>query len=72
MRRRAFLKMLFPQDYLNRACQDKLAADLAPIIGRNLADSPSIMMKQVKALAAHDCTSQLHKLSRIPTLVVSA
>lgn len=72
MRRRAFLRMLFPPETLASICPNKLAAELAPIIGRDLADSPPIMMKQLKALAAHDCTSQLHKLSRIPTLVVSA
>jgi pimeloyl-ACP methyl ester carboxylesterase len=72
MRRRAFLRMLFPPETLASICPNKLAAELAPMIGRDLADSPPIMMKQLKALAAHDCTSQLHKLSGIPTLVVSA
>jgi len=72
MRRRAFLRMLFPQEVLATICPNKVAAELAPMIGRDLADSPPIMMKQVKALAAHDCTDQLHKLSSIPTLVVSA
>ena len=72
MRRRAFLRMLFPAEFLANACTDKLAATLAPMIGRDLADSPPILMKQVKALAKHDCTAQLHKLSGIPTVVVSA
>lgn len=72
MRRRAFLHMLFPAEFLGSACPDALAASLASVIGRDLADSPPIMMKQVKALADHDCTAQLHKLSHIPTLVVSA
>ena len=72
MRRRAFLRMLFPPETLASICPNKVAADLAPMIGRDLADSPPIMMKQLKALAAHDCTDELHKLSGIPTLVVSA
>ncbi|HEX7286971.1 MAG TPA: alpha/beta fold hydrolase [Candidatus Angelobacter sp.] len=72
MRRHAFLQILFPQTFLDGLCPDRLAETLAPIIGRDLADSPSIMMQQVRALAAHDCTAQLHKLSPIPTLVVSA
>jgi len=72
MRRRAFLRMLFPQEFLDGMCIDELAATLGPVIGRDLADSPPILMKQVKALAAHDCTARLHELSGIPTLVVSA
>jgi pimeloyl-ACP methyl ester carboxylesterase len=72
MRRRAFLRMLFPREFLDGIGPDRLAETLTPIIGRDLADSPSILMQQVRALAAHDCTSQLRKLSRIPTLVVSA
>lgn len=72
MRRRAFLRMLFPQQFLAGVAIDELAESLAPVLGRDLADTPPIMMKQVRALAAHDCTAQLHKLSGIRTLVVSA
>lgn len=72
MRRRAFLEMLFPPEYLAQVSIDKLASDLAPIIGRDLADQPKILMKQVKALGAHDCSARLHELAHIPTLVVSA
>jgi len=72
MRRRAFLRMLFPPEFLASVCPDELSTSLAPVIGRDLADSPQIMMKQIKALAAHDCTARLRKLSHIPTLVVSA
>ena len=72
MRRRAFLRMLFPPEFLATVNMDEFATALAPVIGRDLADSPPILMKQVRALAAHDCTAQLRKLSKIPTLVVSA
>jgi len=72
MRRRAFLRMLFPQEFLASVAIDELAESLAPVLGRDLADTPPIMMKQVRALAAHDCTAQLHQLSGIRTLVVSA
>jgi pimeloyl-ACP methyl ester carboxylesterase len=72
MRRRAFLRMLFPPEFLATLNMDDFAAALAPVIGRDLADSPPVLMKQVRALAAHDCTAQLRKLSKIPTLVVSA
>ena len=72
MRRRAFLRMLFPQEYLQRCDKEQLAADLAPIIGRDLAEQPAILMKQVKALGMHDCSRRPYELSAIPTLVVAA
>jgi pimeloyl-ACP methyl ester carboxylesterase len=72
MRRRAFLQMLFPRQYLRERNVEQLAHTLAPILGRDLAEQPPILMKQVRALAAHDCSAQLLQLSHIPTLVVSA
>jgi len=72
MRRRAFLRMLFPPEYLAGIQPEELASSLAPVIGRDLADWPPIVMKQLKALGKHDRTSELRKLWGIPTLVVSA
>jgi pimeloyl-ACP methyl ester carboxylesterase len=72
MRRRAFLQMLFPEQYLRERNLEQLAQHLAPILGRDLAEQPPIMMKQVRALGAHDCSAQLSRLSHVPTLVVSA
>jgi pimeloyl-ACP methyl ester carboxylesterase len=70
--RRAFLEMLYPKSYLGSVDQNALAAELAPILGRDLADSPSIMMKQLGAMRAYDRSADLGKLSGIPTLVASA
>ena len=72
MRRRAFLRMLFPSEFLAGIRAEELASSLAPVIGRDLADWPPIVMKQLKALGKHDRTSELRKLMNIPTLVVSA
>jgi pimeloyl-ACP methyl ester carboxylesterase len=72
MRRNAFLQLLFPPDYLRAADRDKLAADVAEIIGRDLAYSPPVLIKQVQALSRHDASSRLGQLAGIPTLVVSA
>lgn len=72
MRRRAFLEMLFPKMELANANRDELAARIATLIGRDLADSPAILMKQVQALARHDVSGRLHELALIPTLVMSA
>lgn len=72
MRRRAFLELLFPESYRQSGDMNQLAADTGRIIGRDLADQPPILMRQVKALGRHDAFSQLTKLGRIPTLVISA
>jgi pimeloyl-ACP methyl ester carboxylesterase len=72
MRRRAFLEMIFPEEYLATIAVDELASTLAPVMGRDLAEQPPILFKQLKALAAHDCSGRLHELSSIPILVLSA
>lgn len=72
MRRNAFLQMLFPPDHLRTADRDTLATEVAAIVGRDLAWSPPVLMKQVQALARHDTSDRLRQLSGIPTLVLSA
>ena len=72
MRRRAFLEMLFPPDYLAERDCAALSARLEPLIGRDLAEQPPIVMQQLKALGRHDCSDRLHELCSIPTLVLAA
>jgi len=72
MRRRAFLQMLFAEDDLRCADIDALAIQVGALIGRDLADSPPILIKQVRALSRHDVSARLGELAGIPTLVVSA
>lgn len=74
MRRRAFLELILPPSDVPAAAGevDRLAAQLAPLIGRDLADQPPILMKQVQALGRHDASSRLAALAEIPTLVGSA
>jgi pimeloyl-ACP methyl ester carboxylesterase len=71
MRRRAFLEMLYPTDHLAKVDPVELAKSVANLIGRDLADSPAILMKQVRALARHDLSTHLGALAGIPTLVLS-
>lgn len=71
MRRRAFLDMLFPREFLRAADLAALAARTGAIVGRDLADSPAIMMKQLGALGRHDGAARLAELKSIPALVVS-
>jgi pimeloyl-ACP methyl ester carboxylesterase len=72
MRRSAFLELVMPGDYLQSVDRAALAAELAPLFGRDLADNPSIMLKQVSAMAKFDAFDRLPSLAAIPTLVVSA
>jgi pimeloyl-ACP methyl ester carboxylesterase len=72
MRRRAFLEMLMPEEYLRAANEDELASRVGQLVGRDLAEQPSVLLKQVKALASHDCSKRLGELKSIPTMVVSA
>ncbi len=72
-RRNAFLQILFSKKYLAGGINLKSLADITGrLVGRDLADSPSIIMKQLKALSRHNRFSELKGLAHIPTLVVSA
>jgi pimeloyl-ACP methyl ester carboxylesterase len=72
MRRRAFLEMLWPADELRTADTVELAARVAALVGRDLADQPPVLMKQLQALSRHDTSKRLRELNSVPTLVVSA
>jgi len=72
MRRRAFLDIVMPPDAIRASDAERLAADLAELFGHDLADTPSIVGAQLRALASYDATPRLAALSRIPTLVMSA
>jgi pimeloyl-ACP methyl ester carboxylesterase len=72
MRRHAFLEMVMPRESLRQIDRDVLADQLATLFGHDLADHPPVVMKQLAALRKYDATSELTKLSAIPTLVISA
>ncbi len=71
-RRRAFLGMLYPRSRLKGMDTAQLAAEVCALVGRDLAESPPILMKQLQAVARHDHSERLSELGRIPTLVISA
>jgi pimeloyl-ACP methyl ester carboxylesterase len=72
MRRKAFLELIMPERYLRQIDRDALAAELRPLFGRDLADQPPIVMKQLNAMSRFDAGTRLTALAPIPTLVVSA
>jgi pimeloyl-ACP methyl ester carboxylesterase len=71
-RRRAFLEMVLPPATLAKSDRDALAERLAPFFGHDLADQPSVAMKQLSAMGRYDATLRLGELGGLPTLVVSA
>lgn len=72
MRRRAFLEMILPDDFLARVDVSAVAAQYGALFRRDLADQPAIIMRQLRALAAYDAGTALASLESIPTLVISA
>jgi pimeloyl-ACP methyl ester carboxylesterase len=72
MRRNAFLELVMPASYLRAVDRERLAEDLKPLFGRDLADQPAIVMAQLRAMSRFDASARLDALGRIPTLVVSA
>jgi aminoacrylate hydrolase len=71
-RRRAFLELILPKSALTTTDLDAFAQQVVPYFGRDLAENPPILMKQVGAMRRHDIRSRLSSLASIPTLVVSA
>jgi pimeloyl-ACP methyl ester carboxylesterase len=61
-----------PAEYLRTQDIDKLADKLAPIFGHDLADQPSVVMKQLGAARKYDATPRLSELAGLSTLVVTA
>lgn len=71
-RRRAFLELVMPKDALASADRAALADRLADLFGHDLADQPSIVMPQIRAMARYDARDRLAGLAGIRTLVMSA
>lgn len=71
-RRRAFLEMLFPRPHLRMANLQKASEEIGRLVGRDLADSPPILMKQLRAMKRHNIFPRLPELARLPTLIMSA
>jgi len=72
MRRHAFLSLVLSPEAFASANKDQWAERLAPLFGRDLAEQPPIVMKQVGAMARHNAYDKLGQLGHIPTLVVNA
>lgn len=72
MRRRAFLKMLFPEEHVLEQGPDALASQMSILLGRDLAVQPPVMMRQLQALRRSDLSGRLGELKNLPVLTLSA
>ena len=72
MRREAFARLVMPDDYLAQADRTRMFAELAVLFGRDLAEQPAIVMKQVAAMSRFDVSGRLGQLAAIPSLVMTA
>ena len=72
MRRRGFLRLLYPPAGLDVIDADAKAEQLEAIFGHDLADQPLIVSDQLRAMRAADATPRLGELAGLPSLVVSA
>jgi 3-oxoadipate enol-lactonase len=71
MRRQAMLSLVLPEDYLSTLDRTRLARTIGGLFGRDLADQPPIVMKQLRAMSRYNAEPHLDELRPIPTLVVS-
>jgi pimeloyl-ACP methyl ester carboxylesterase len=71
MRRHAMLGLIMPAAYLQTADRSQLARDMSALFGRDLADQPPIVMKQLRAMSRYSAEPKLRQLQSVPTLVVS-
>ena len=71
MRRNAFLSLVLSKSGMRRENRDQMLEEMTELFGRDLADQPSIIARQLQAMARFDPSWRLRCLSRVRTLVVS-
>jgi pimeloyl-ACP methyl ester carboxylesterase len=72
MRRRAFMSLVTSKSGMRRGLREQLLAEMTELFGRDLADQPAIVMKQLRAMSRFDASWRLRCLAPVRTLVVSA
>jgi pimeloyl-ACP methyl ester carboxylesterase len=71
MRRNAFIDLVMPPAVVAHIGHDRLAAELEPLFGRDLGQSPPIAMQQLRAMSRYDAGADLGALGAFPTLVLA-
>ncbi|MCB9597603.1 MAG: alpha/beta fold hydrolase [Sandaracinaceae bacterium] len=70
-RRRAGLRMIFPDAYLATRDLDELHDEVAAIFGRDVAAQPAVVMKQLRAMGAYDPRPHAPAIAHLPALVLT-
>jgi aminoacrylate hydrolase len=65
-RRRAFVELVMPRDYLVHVDRDTLEATLADLFGRDMADQPPIVLAQLKAMSRYAHSASSHRWQPFP------
>jgi 3-oxoadipate enol-lactonase len=71
-RRRAFLELVLTRAERHTGDLERIAHELEPIFGHDLAVTPPVVMKQVQAMRRWHALGRAGALKDIPTLVVGA
>jgi len=71
MRRNAFMSLVVSKASMSGPDRETLADEMERLFGRDLADQPAIILRQLRAMSRFDPTWRLRCLASIPTLVVS-
>ena len=71
MRREAFLSLVLSTAGMEDSARPGLEATITELFARDLADQPSIIMRQLRAMARYDAMWRLRSLGSIRTLVMS-
>jgi aminoacrylate hydrolase len=71
-RRHAFLEIVLPRSVRGVEDLDTWAARLEPLFGHDLADTPRVVMRQIRAYRLYDGVGKLSALRGTPTLVMAA
>lgn len=71
LRRQAFLELVYPKEFLDSLDREAFAEEQAELFGRDLADQPPIINRQLSAMSRFDARSRLGELAAIPTLVLA-
>lgn len=72
MRRNAFLELVMPPRPRTRSELARMASELEPLFGHDLAVQPPVASAQLSAMRRCDPSPRLRELAGIPVLVVSA
>lgn len=71
LRRQAFLELVFPKEFLESLDREAFADEQSELFGRDLADQPPVINRQLTAMSRFDARSRLAALGAIPTLVLA-